>query len=202
MATSNTEIANMAIAHLGTGLEIANLDTEKSEEAAACRRFYDVALDATLRDCNWPFTTKIADLGLVEETPNEEWDYSYRYPSDCITLRKIQSGIRNETRQSRVPYKLGRDDTGLLVFTDEDEAIIEYTYRETDPLRYPADFVIALSLKLAFMIAPRLSKGDPFKIKQELQREYLMSIGMAKAAAFNEEQADEEPDSEFIRIRE
>ena len=199
---TSTEIANMAISHVGSGKEIANLDTESSEEASACRRFYENARDTVLRDCNWPFATEIVTLGLVEEDPNTEWDFSYRYPSDCINIRKIQSGIRNDHRQSRVPYRVAQDSTGLLIFTDEQNAVLEYTKREEDTSRFPSDFAIALSYKLAYLIAPRLSRGDPFKMKQDLQREYMMAISMAKAAAFNEEQSDQEPESEFMRIRE
>src|SRR5688572_11149621 len=109
---SETEIANLALSHLGVGKEIANLETERSQEAVACRRFYDTARDATLRDFSWPFATKIAVLGLIEADPNDEWDYSYRYPSDCLQLRRILSGVRNDTRDSRVPFKLAHDDSG------------------------------------------------------------------------------------------
>jgi hypothetical protein len=200
--SSSTEIANMAISHLGTGKEISNLDTEKSEEASSCRRFFTNARDAVLKDCPWPFATEIATLGLIKENPNTEWDFSYRYPSDCLYVRKIQSGIRTDHRQSRVPYRVGQDASGLLIFTDEANAVLEYTKREEDSERFPSDFVLALSLKLAYHIAPRLSKGDPFKVKQELQKEYLQSIYMAKASALNEEQPDEEPESQFIRFRE
>ena len=45
---SSTEIANLALSHLGNGTEIADLETERSSEASACRRFYDVALAQVL----------------------------------------------------------------------------------------------------------------------------------------------------------
>lgn len=202
MASSNTEIANLAISHLGTGKEIASLDTEKSEEASAVRRVFSNARDSVLRDCNWPFATVIASLGLVAESPNTEWDYSYRYPSDCINFRRILSGIRNDTRQSRVPYRLGRDATGLLIFTDEASAVCEYTIREEDVSRFASDFEMALSLRIAFLVAPRLTSGDPGKLRQSLQQEYLYQISLARAAAYNEEQSEEIPESQFIRIRE
>ena len=72
MATE-TQISNIAISHLGIGLEIQNLETENSAEAKACRRFYETSRDAVLGDFEWPFATKIIELNLVEEGPNTEW---------------------------------------------------------------------------------------------------------------------------------
>src|SRR5665648_440114 len=96
--SSATEICNMALGHLASGKEIANLETERSAEAIACRRFFDSARDAVLRDFSWPFATKIKALSLIEEDPNSEWAYSYRYPTDCLNFRRILSGTRTDTR--------------------------------------------------------------------------------------------------------
>src|SRR3990172_6032289 len=130
---SEVDICNMALSHLGNSKEIAILATEKSEEAAACRRFYETARDTVLRDFAWPFATRILSLGLVEEDPNDEWAYAYRYPTDCLLLRRLLSGLRHDNRQSRAPYRVARDDDGLVIYTDLAEAQMEYTVRETDP---------------------------------------------------------------------
>ena len=90
---SKTEIGNLALSHIGIGKEVANIETEQSAEASALRRVYDTALRKTLRDFNWPFARVIADLGLIEEDPTDEWDFSYRVPSDCVSFRRIPSGV-------------------------------------------------------------------------------------------------------------
>lgn len=201
MASSKTVIANLALSHLGIGKEIANLDSENSAEANACRRFYEEARDKTLRDFNWPFATKIASLVLVETTPNNEWAYSYRYPTDCLKIRKIQSGIPYDNRQSRVPYRIAQDDTGLVVFTNLDNAVIEYTKREEVVSLYPSDFVMAFSYMIAFYVAPRLTGGDPFKMGDRAMQMYDLEMSKARANAFNEEQVPVDVESEFVRIR-
>jgi hypothetical protein len=188
--SSETEISNIAISHLGISKEIANLDTEASTEAKACRRFYDICRDTVLRDFNWPFATKSVALGLVGEDPTTEWQYSYRYPSDCIKLRRIFSGTRTDTNSS-----------GRLIYTDEQNAVIEYTEKVTDPTHYPPDFILAQSYRLAFMIAPRVSKGDPFKLGPAAYQMYLKMVGEAQANSWNEEQIDKKADSEFITTR-
>lgn len=198
---SDTEICNLALSHLRVAKEIANLETERSQEASACRRFYETARDASLRDFAWAFATKISTLPLVEEDPNDEWAYSYRYPTDCLKIRRILSGDRNDTRDTRVPYKIIQDSSGLLILTDKEDAELEYTIRADDPQRYPADYIMALSFRLAAYIAPRVTGGDPFKLGERAMRMYMLEVGMAQGSDLNEEQPDVTPDSEFIRAR-
>jgi hypothetical protein len=200
MATK-TEIANLALSNLGVGREIANIETENSQEANACRRFYDTAREIVLRDFNWPFATKEVTLGLVESNPTEEWTYSYRYPADCLKLRRIFSGLRNDTRQSRVPYKIVRDSVGKLIYTDQINACMEYTIDEEDASRFDPDFVMALSFRLAAYMAPRLTSGDPFKLGERSYKLYVYEITKAQASAANEVQDEEKPNAEWINDR-
>jgi len=202
MADSNTDIANLAISHLGIGKEIAALDTENSQEANACRRYYEEALKCTLRDFPWPFASRFATLALIEEDPDyEEWGYSYRYPSGALLIKRILSGARNDSRQTRIAYKIGSDDSGGIIYTDADEAQVEYTKYVTDVLEYPSDFIMAFSWKLAFYVASRLTGGDPFQLRKTALQMYDYEIKRAQANGANEEQSDEEPQSEFIRAR-
>lgn len=200
MAESSVEICNLAISHLGSSKEITSL-TERSNEAAACSRFYETALKATLRDFPWPFATRFAALALVEEDPNDEWAYSYRYPSGCLKFRRILSGSRTDTNSTRVPYKIASDDSGKLVYCDTEDAECEYTVYIDDPTLYPDDFVIAFSLKLSTFIAPRITGADPFKMGERAMGRYFMEIGAARSTAINEQQDDVEPDSELISTR-
>lgn len=198
---SDIQIANLALGHLAIGKTIASL-TENSSEARACNLFFDISREATLRDFPWPFASKIETLGLVESAPNSEWDYSYRYPSDCLMFHRILSGSRNDSRQTRVPYKISQDSTGKLIFTDAEDAVCEYTVNADNPGMYAPDFSIALSYRLAAFIAPRLMGGDNFKMGIQAMQLYEATISRAKASALNEEQPDELPDSEFITGRE
>lgn len=198
---SEVQICNLALSHVGSSKEIASL-TENSQEANTCNRFYSQCRDQILRDYRWPFTEKIASLGLVEEDPNDEWGYSYRYPTDCIDIIRILSGQRTDTRDTRVSYKLGQDDVGVLIYTDKEDAEINYVAKTENPALFPPDFVMALSFLLAFFIAPRITGGDPFKLGDRALKMFEVYVGRAQANAKNEEQEDVEPDSEFIRSRE
>ena len=202
MPSSQIDIVNIALSHLSIGKTVAILQTEKSEEAITARLFYDLALEATLRDFPWPFATRISALALIEEEPNDEWNFSYRYPTDCLEIRRILSGMRNDNRQSRTPYRILSDSQGSLVYTDYENAEIEYTVRDISPQFYPPDFVMAFSLYLAHLMAPRVTGGDPYKLGARALGLYDLEINRAVKNAFNEQQMEEPPESEFIRDRE
>jgi len=198
---SKTELCNLAISNLGSGQEIQNFDTDTSEEAAACRRHYEDAKKSALADHDWTFATKFQVLNLVETFTEGEWKYSYRYPVDALKVRRIKSGARLDTADSGVPYKIIQDASGLLIYTDEADAEIEYTIDVTDPSFFSSQFSIAFSFRLAYFIVARISGGDPFKLKNEMLTQYLLELGTAKANDLNSERQDPKPESEFITAR-
>lgn len=199
---SKTEILNMALSHLGISKDVANIDTEQgSEEATAGRRFYDIARDYTATRIAWPFLAKLAALALIEKTPNSEWAFSYRYPSDCKYMKRILSGIRNDSRQTRSPYKIAQDTGGLVIFSDVENAELEYSVVADNPQLYSSDFTLAFSQYLGVLMAPRVTKGDQFNLAAKTLELFRLTVSQAQARALNEEQVEEEPDAEFIRAR-
>ena len=197
---SKVAICNMALAALGVGDQIASIE-ERSAEARACRLFYEETLKEVLRDAPWPFAKKTQVLALVESDPNDEWAYSYRYPVDCMMAHRIPSGNRTDTRDSRVPSGITTDESGLLIYSDQKDASLEYTFLADDPQRYPPDFNAALAYLLAVRIAPLVTAGDPFGLQDKNLKLYNYQVGKAKGNAANEEQPDVEPDPETIRGR-
>lgn len=201
MANSKTVIANLAISHLGINKNISDFDNDRSAEGNAVRQYYEQCLEEVLSDFWWSFARAYGTLDLVKENPTIEWGYAYRYPSTCLTLRRILSGQRTDSRQSRVPFEIGNDAQGGLVYTDMQAAQIEYTFLNKNVSQYPASFVMALSLKIAFMIAPTITAGDPFKLRTTIQDAYDKSLMKAEANVANEDQPDREVESEYIRAR-
>jgi len=198
---SKTEIANMAISHLGIGKTITNLDTDKSQEAQACRVFFETAKNAALKDHDWSFAWKEATLNLIEENPLDEWGYSYRYPTDALTIRRIVSGQQCDTLDSVVPFVIGSDSSGKLIYTDRSEARVQYTFDVDNVDLYTPRFTLALSFQLAYYIAPRITGGDPFKAKADMLTQYKMELGSGTRNNMNEERRGNRSDSEFIRTR-
>lgn len=213
---SDTDLCNMAIANLGSQKFIEDLETDKSPAARACRLFFNTALRATFRDFDWPFTTKFVTLTLVternenDEHPTDEWTFAYRYPSEALKFRRICSGVRNDDMKTRVPYKIIRDgqeiseqdaSSGCLILTDEEDAKAELTVLREDVERYPDDFKLAFSRRLASYIAPMVTGGDPFKLQEKNLSLYAMDMKMARGNSGNEESVEELPDAEHITCR-
>lgn len=192
----------MALSNLGLGKEIGNADTENSAEARAFRRFFETARDATLRDFDWPFATKFVDLGLIETGPTDEWGYSYQYPSDCLKFRRIPSGTRIDTTNTAVKFRIARGDSGQIILTDQQDAEGEYTVLVEAIEEWAPDFVLALSWRLAIYMAPRITGGDPFKLRESAAKMYAYQLALAQNNAGNEERLDTPPESEFISGRE
>jgi hypothetical protein len=199
---SKTQVCNFALSHLGVGKRITDIDSESSLEADTCNLFYDDALDLVLREFEWPFATKIVTLGLVQENPTDEWAFSYRYPSDCLYLRRILSGRRNDSRQSQTPYRLYQDDAGSLIYTDMADARVEYTVRVTDVDRFPVDFKMSFSYFLASLIAPSIVHGSGDKIITRMLQLASLWVQKSSSKNMNEEREEETPIGEFIESRE
>ena len=200
--SSKTEMANLAISHLGQGKEIANVETEKSSEAATMRRLQPVVIEMFLKNFPYSFCNVTVALNLVESDPNDEWAFSYRVPTDCLKRLRILSGMRNDNRQTRVPFHVGKDDQGELIYTDQESAELEYIQFVDDPSKYPVDVFLAMSFLLAGLAAPRMLGEDPFKMGERAMKMYQYFKGQADAADVNDQQQEEPPEAEAVRARE
>lgn len=198
------DICNAALMHLGLDVEVQDLETERTRPARVLRQFYGQVRDTVLRDFDWPFARKVAALTEVATDPTDEWQHAYRYPSDCLKVRRILSGSRQDTTSTAVPYWIANDASGFLIYSDETDAECEYTVKLDDPvLFYMADFRKAFEYALAARVAPALlPEGRDKLLKQQYaHQQYRVCIIQAQANALNEEQPDTELDSEFVRSR-
>lgn len=203
-------ICNLALGHLKITHQIANLTTDQSPEAVACRTFYNIVKQQMLEDFKWPFATKQAALALIEGNPfaydssgNSEWAYAYEYPADAVNFVRILSGLRNESRLDRVPFRIFNNpiDQAKMILTDMECAFGEWTTNVLPEDMFSAAYAMALSLILAHMIAPMVTGGDPFKLGDRAMKLYGERLIKAQGNALNEEQIDIEPESEFVQAR-
>ncbi len=228
LAQSAVRICNMSLAHLAIGKPIVSL-VDGSQNATICNLFYQQVVEEVLRDFPWPFAWRYAALTLVggtEELPvNPDWQYSYRMPTDASAIHRLlttqpntvsvdwdltapSTNFRSDT--SRIPFAVGSDDDGGLVFcdqpvvdaTDTSLALPQVEYiSETDVSLYAPDVAQAMAFKLAFYMAPALTGGDPFRLGARAAEMYEVTILKARGAASREHQNAPAPESEFIRVR-
>jgi hypothetical protein len=199
------DIWNMALGLIGVADEVQDPDADQSKEATACRRFWQTARDETIREFPWPRLRMTEELQLVTDytaVDGAEWLYSYRMPDSCAVVRRIPSGVsRVDTAATVIPYALGRDDAGALIFTDLEDATVEFTYLEDDVTRYTPDLVSTIALLLASRIAPRFGP-EAVKLGDRAFKLYIERRSAARATALNEVRPDVAiDDSTFLSAR-
>lgn len=200
--TSSTDLCNMALRHVAVSQELQDVTSDKTKAAQACRRFYDQVIGEVLRAFPWPFATATVNLTLVASDPTTEWLYSYRYPSDCLFARRILNGVsRIEQPDTRIRFRLQRDASGRLIFTDQPAAQLEYTQRVSAVEEFDENFITAAAFLLAFYIGPSVMEGDPSNLTARASQAYMAAIRTAQALAANEDVPDLPPDSAFITSR-
>jgi len=198
VAESDVKICNMALSRAGVSNFIEDLG-EKSEEAAACDLVYATLRDLVLREFPWGFAKTYQTLALVEESPVSGWSYSYRRPSDCLKIHMIAQSARQSDMISPIPYDIGSDDSGQLIYTDINPATLKYTRRVENTTLFTPDFDSALAWRITADIS--LPRSRIKGMSEKAMSMYMLELGRAAAHSANEQQADPDPESEFIRAR-
>lgn len=203
--SSVAEIWNMALGLVGVDGEINNPETETSASARACRRYWETVRDEVLRDFDWPNLKTTEDLTLVETSPNSgvEWAFSYAKPANCLKIRRLLNGASAlDTNSNVTRYVQGRkaSDGSALIFTNLEDAQIEYTFHETETARYEPDLVSALACRLASAIAAHFGP-EAVKLGDRAFQYYRWRIANAWSNALREERPERDDSSDFERAR-
>ena len=191
-------IANFALARIRSANFIEDLG-ESSTEAQICKIHYELARDLLLGAAAWPFAVRRAVLNQTG-TPPPEWAYSYAIPRDCLRLLRIADNRRRTPADERIAYAIennGADDRVLL--TDQQEATLIYVARIENVNLFAADFVEALSWRLAAFIASPLSASEELQ-KTALETAFALQ-NVAAANHYNQTQDDPPPDPELYNLR-
>jgi hypothetical protein len=188
----------MALSHIGVKRFVQS-ETERSQEVSVLTLQWAPAVNFVLADHPWSFARKYASLGLVTTAPNDDWGYAYRHPADCVFARRLVTATGGRSDPTPPPFILGQDNWGRLIFTDVEDAVLEYTMRVFEPERYDPQFVVMISWYLAHLIANPLSRiGGASEKCYEMYRN-LKSI--ASATSMNERQQDDNQEAEWILAR-
>lgn len=211
MPQNQTMICNLALSRIGHQHAIANID-ERSSAAAACKAVYDWCVEEMQRKRPWPFTQRYVELALVEENPNDDWGFSYRYPSNFLRVgalvpRSDASGgatlpspgyrVYNQAVVAgQYPFVLSSDVAGKLIFSDLETPMAYGTYHVDDEGLFDSSFVDGLAWKLASEIAMSLSKDSG--IRNICRAESDAACSQAFATASNERVGKPEREGSMI----
>lgn len=157
MASSAVEVYNQALSLIGTRSSVS-ATTEQSREAEVCTQWYATVRDSVLRAAFWPCAKGWKRLALLVERdfsldwtvddPGPQWQFAYSVPSDMLTPRFMSTYGRFTMEM----YRPSTDDAVLAIMTDEPDALLQYTFKQTNVAFWDPDLSMAVSHGLAAMI--------------------------------------------------
>lgn len=179
MPYTSVQICNMALSRAGATQFITDIN-ENSANGRMCLQWYDTCRKSLMEELPWPFALRSDTLALVEENPNDEWAYAYRYPSDAVRLNRI-IGSLNEP----IPYAIAGDSTGRLVYTNWPDPDMWYNIDVTTPGHFSSFFAEALAWSMCKELAI-LSRSTAGTFERA-SREYMAALNRAAGHAQNEQ---------------
>lgn len=219
MATE-IEICNLAIGHV-RGSSIQSLN-EATNEARYCKLYYHPARKFVLENHPWKCANKIAPLALLEETPHE-WLYSYGYPSDALSIRRIlpsEVAIDNYDRMrlyqleyfgtnlekvmnDPIQYEIGiNSDGSQVIWTNQESAYAAYTLNQTVATLFPSAVVTGIAHYLASLIAvPIAGRDEGREIMKDQLALYDVTMKAAEANNMFERFKMQQRESDMITVR-
>ena len=191
MATSETEISNLALALIGD-MRISDVDGS-DDKSQACKLWYGVKRRELLShpDVDWTFARVRGQL-TAEATPAFGWDYSYALPADYLRLRRHTD---NESYSASTLYYQGDVPSypytieGRSLLTNKDDCFILYVQDVTNPTEFPPLFEAALYTSMATVLATRLANNPKQQLTLlEIYRNVTLPDAMAADGGENYEE--------------
>jgi len=179
--TNKTAICNYAITFIG-GRAITSID-QAQDEAELCKRFYDMARQAVLRDHLWNFATKSVALAAVTDTDFVGWDYAYSYPSDALYIQEIYNSA-NKNQKIEFEVRTNTAKNKKYIMSNESAPYIIYVADVDEELLFDPMFIEAFSYRLAAVITVPLN--GQIQLAQLMEQKYAQTIAKAKAGDSNE----------------
>lgn len=187
MALDKIGICNEALAELPADA-ISDFDEESLEAEWAGRR-YAPALAYLLEQHDWKFPVERVPLAVVDNDRPGEWTYAYALPENCAAELRIFPAY-NASILSTLPLLAGQRLApthayyfpqnilmysyllaGRTLYTNVQEAVLEYIREDPSEAVFSAMFARALSLELASRLVMPIKKdrtrqGDLIKMAE------------------------------------
>jgi hypothetical protein len=193
---SETQIAKLALQHIGDRYDITDL-TEETVEAEQVNLIFDDTRDWLLRQHPWNFGKKFATPAALTGTVPNNYDYMYIYMPDAVRVNGVVDPLDADTL---IKFEVARNSSDVkVILTDQVDAEFSYTARITNPAEFDPEFTMALSYALAGKLAMPLT-GDR-QIMGDMQTMARNIINSAWESDSNEGLSEPIPDADWIQAR-
>jgi hypothetical protein len=186
MAVSEVQVAKLALQHIGDRYDITSLN-DASPEAEQVNLVFENARDAMFAEHPWKFCKSyISPARLSITTIPANWGYAFAYPADAMRVWKIEDPMGRN--RPPIPFDIIRATVGgnntKIIVCNESQPEFMYSAKITTATEWSPHFVLALSWRIAEMIAMPLTGSTD--VKDRVQRDAKMEIGRAKDTDANE----------------
>lgn len=207
---TKAKIFNLALGALLLQRQIANTETDTSNEGKVLQTHWDMALHATLEDLDLDSTSCQKTLELVatfdpanDDPVVSQWYYAYKYPSNCAFFRRVQSAVLMDNRTTHIPKRIGMYGSQKVIFTNEASAIGEYIQSDFPFSSLSASAAMALAHRLARLSAPLITGKGAQRLVLDIEKNY--AVWKAQAQARDEREnfnfVEDSVQSEFVEAR-
>lgn len=184
MATTNVDIANIALRMLGEPAIVSLDGTQRAQ--VLCAQEIGFARDEVIGYHPWSIAVKRKVLNeLTEETNLTGYDHVYAMPSDALRILAIrptsvaatavvsESGYLEDSIEDGSSYLI----EGGNIYTNADDAYAQYIMRVTNPSQFPQYLVDTIAANLARRIAYSLVQNPT--VMQLATQSYSNAMSMA-----------------------
>ena len=200
MATSKTEIANLALLKLGKN-PITNIEDTGDHHAAIIRQAWDILRDSELRNHAWLFALKRILLPALAALPAFGYGRAYQLPPDFLRLVSINGECApyDPAAYSPAAYMRWVIENGKVLTDYPSPVQVRYVARVENTFEWDASFVELFACRLAAELTQKVNGSGTDR--QLAWREYME----ARAAAYKNNAIETDtqtfPDGAFVAAR-
>ena len=203
MSFTKPKIYNLALSALLLSKEVSEIATDTSNDVRILNTHYEVAFWSTLQDLDLDGLSRDLPLELLATLVNEPWNYAYKYPDDCASLRRIKSLQVTDNKETHISKKTGIYNNQKAIFTDEVEAVVDCIPKSVPLAALSGMAGMAVAYRLAFLSAPLIVGKGSKTLRDGLEDAYIVAKGEAQELD-SRENFNYEADSlrsEFVKVR-
>ena len=199
MVTSRLEIFNWALSIVGARDSITDAD-EDGREAEVCNLWYEGIRDDVLRAAPWPSATKVAKLALLSKRESDEWTEGAPHPGHAFAYAYPNDMIRPQYLSTFAPFTTGLvEDDRPAIMTNEPNAVLTYTMRQTRVGLWEADLQLAIAHGLAaYICSPLNAKTERIDFAIQMANQKIMQ---ARINAANQDMRQYDTSPEWFTAR-